>query len=230
MNICVVHPRASFKSAKRLAVALQCEAFNPFKMNSLDFTKYDLVINYGVSLPIHTKAIVNSTLAVVACVNKLITFRKLAAVGVPTVKFAQFKKEVPTSWETVVCREDATAHSNAGLSYVNSGEPLPDSELYTEYYDHKFEFRIVVLKGKVVGRYLKEENKSHEWEFNSMDKAGFGVMDAVCIKAAAALGIDFVGFDVLSNSQNDFRILEANSGPIMTPEVLKAMKKEFANA
>ena len=230
MNICVVHPRASFKSAKRLAVALQCEAFNPFKMGSIDFTKYDVVVNYGVSLPIKFKAIVNHPAAVLGCVNKLITFRKLKAVGVPTVAFAQFKKDVPASWETVVCREVADGHSNKGMSYVNSGEPFPDSALYTEYYDHKFEFRIVVLKGKVVGRYLKEENKSNEWEFNSMDKTGFGVMDTVCTKAAAALGIDFVGFDVLANSQNDFRILEANSGPIMTHEVLKAMKKEFANA
>ena len=46
-----------------------------------------------------------------------------------------------------------------------------------------------------------------------------------CLRAATALKIDYVGFDVLVNKQNEFVILEANSAPIATMEVLQAFKR-----
>jgi glutathione synthase/RimK-type ligase-like ATP-grasp enzyme len=47
-------------------------------------------------------------------------------------------------------------------------------------------------------------------------------MDAICIRAARALSIDYVGFDVLAQTKNDCVIIEANSGPILTEEAIDA--------
>lgn len=230
MKLCVIHPRASYKSATKLANALQCDIFNPFKAKKLNFLDYDLVFNYGVSLPVKAKYIVNPPWAVEHCVSKTYTYQVLKASKVPTINFVRFKAEVPKSWENIVCRESETDHSNKGMSIVAKGDALPDAAFYAEYFEHKFEFRIVVFKNKVIARYLKRENKQGEWEFESLDKAGFEKIDEASVTAAQALGINFVGFDVLANSQQDFRVLEANSGPIMTPEVLKVLKKEFSYA
>jgi len=49
-------------------------------------------------------------------------------------------------------------------------------------------------------------------------------MDNMCLKAAHALGIDYVGFDVLAQTKNDCVIIEANSGPILTDEALEAFQ------
>lgn len=48
----------------------------------------------------------------------------------------------------------------------------------------------------------------------------FKTIDAACVKGAELLGIDYVGFDVLAKNKKDFRICEANSGPILTDDVL----------
>ena len=37
-------------------------------------------------------------------------------------------------------------------------------------------------------------------------------MKADCAKAAKALGMDIVGFDVLATTKKDYAIIEANSG------------------
>jgi glutathione synthase/RimK-type ligase-like ATP-grasp enzyme len=77
--------------------------------------------------------------------------------------------------------------------------------------------------GNVVGRYLKEV-ANDEWHLNSMEAEGFEHIDKACIKAAEALKIDYVGFDVLSRGKRTFTILEANSAPILTEDAAAAIK------
>jgi len=85
----------------------------------------------------------------------------------------------------------------------------------------------------VVGRYYKAETPDDkgvlEWSFNVQPKRGFEKMDEACLKAAKALGIDYVGFDVVAMNKNDFVILEANSGPILTGEAEEAIINYYLN-
>jgi glutathione synthase/RimK-type ligase-like ATP-grasp enzyme len=86
----------------------------------------------------------------------------------------------------------------------------------------------MVFRGAVVGRYFKKED-SGDWYFNNQPAKGFEEMDKHCIRAAKALGIDYVGFDVVAKNKKDFRILEANSGPRITDEAETAIVEYFIN-
>lgn len=224
MKIVVLHPSLCKKSASELAKELGGVAINPFEFNTRDYTQYDLVFNYGCNRKIDAKKIINKTGAVARCIDKVATFYRLAKMGVPVVSFTEHLKEVPAHWKTIVCRKHADGAGGKGITYVEQGQPLPPASLYTEYYKHKFEFRIVVFQNKVIGRYLKRENKQGEWVLDHMQATGFDTMDGHCELAAKLLDIDYVGFDVIAKSQTDYRILEANSGPILSPEISDIIK------
>jgi glutathione synthase/RimK-type ligase-like ATP-grasp enzyme len=207
-----------------LAKELGAVAINPAKVGGKDFRKYDLVFNYGCSSNFLAKKVINKPTSVERCINKMSTFYRLAKMGLPVVSFTAHSYEIPKHWKTIVCRKMLDGAQNKGITYVEQGEAIPYAALYTDFYEHKFEFRVVVFQGKVVGRYLKEENKQGEWVLNHLQPTGFKKMDADCTLAAELLDIDYVGFDVLANSQTDYKILEANSGPLLTPEVLDIIK------
>lgn len=227
MSICVISPKRTSKSARKLATALGGSYINPYQDDKTNFTSFDVLINYGTTRFFTANQVVNKASAVAKCVDKHKTLYNLARVGIPVVQFAAEKQDIPASWQRIVVRYDKTSNGAKSLDYIDKGETIPEAQFYTEYFKHKFEFRIVVLAGKVVGRYLKKENTNNEWEFQSVAAKGFELIDKACINAAAVLGIDFVGFDVLSNNEEDFRIIEANSGPIITDEVIDKFKELY---
>ena len=106
---------------------------------------------------------------------------------------------------------------------------LPRGELYTEFWEHKREYRIVVFKGAVVGRYYKKMGANRWMDLVVQPKKGFEDMDAAALRAAQGLGIDYVGFDVLSRTKKDFRFLEANSAPMLTAESETAIVEYYLN-
>jgi len=226
MKILVISPKASEDSAKRLARELGAEYQNPYKTGRGSFKEYQLVINYGFSGNIITNAnanVFNEPLSVRTCINKMTTLESLALAGIPIPDYAPFVKK---NWDTVVCHTKPEGRKNEGIEYWHrdSGEPVPFAYLYTKYYDHRGEYRVVVLCGKVVGRYRKVE-RDGIWDLELRDKRGFEHMDAICIRAAQALGIDYVGFDVLAQTKHDCVIIEANSGPILTDEAIEAFSE-----
>ncbi|MNQ79946.1 hypothetical protein D3C85_949070 [compost metagenome] len=54
-------------------------------------------------------------------------------------------------------------------------------------------------------------------------------MDEHCLRAAKALGIDYVGFDVVAKTKKDFRILEANSAARLEDEAENAIVEYYIN-
>lgn len=232
----------SGNSAKQLATALnerthgECSAeiFRPFKDGKTDFREFDYVLSLGCSAETQhkkgTKS--NKAKAVDRCVDKPSTFEALKRAGVPTVNYCTHWKDVPKGWATVVIRDKVDGRKAEGLRFVNQcdGEEVPkDGVLYSEHFDHKYEYRIMVWKGEVVGRYHKHD-VAGEWFFNLRPAAGFEVMDAACLEAAKALEIDYVGFDVVAVNKKNFRILEANSGAILTEEAEEAITSYYLNA
>lgn len=227
MNILVISPKASEDSAKRLAKELKAVYTNPYKSGHNDFVMYDVIINYGYSQPfkMHRNVfLVNSFDAVRACIDKRATLHSLAIIGAPVPEFAT---KIKDEWDTVICHTKPDGRKNEGIEhwYRQDDKPIPPAYLYTNYYPHRGEYRVVVLKGKIVGRYRKVLDAEGMWSLELRDKRGFEEMDAACLKAARALRIDYAGFDVLAQKKDNFVIIEANSGPILTDESVEAFKE-----
>ena len=233
MKVAIVHQVAGI-SAKVLQTALQnngveCDVFRLSETHQRDFRNYDSVFAYGTSEKTLHKHRFNNVEAVKKCVSKPLSFDAFKAAGVSTVRYALDKKDIPADWYWVTIRTKVDGRKAEGLSYApNIQAEIPDGELYTEYFEHKYEYRIVVFNGKVVARYFKEEI-GEDWFFNLQPKRGFEVMDDHCVRAAKALGIDYVGFDVVANSKKDFAILEANSAARMDDAQENAIVEYYIN-
>lgn len=229
MNIIVLHPSGCKKSAQNLSDYLKdngyvCRFSNPFETGKRDYRDYDLVINYGCGLEIIARHIINTGIAVKRCVNKIATFTRLDHAGIPHLNWTT-NKNVAKDWDVVVVRKNAKGRQNDGMEYVYKGEHIPDGQLYTEYYEHKEEYRIVVFKGAIIARCIKKLNAKGEWTLEDVNKRSFKKMDEACINAAKTLGIDYVGFDVLAKNRNNFVICEANSGPTIVWQAYGAFLK-----
>jgi len=240
MKNIVIYATVSGKSARALAQAInersfgECKArvVNPYKVDAR-INKGDIIFSYGCSSDNKTPFPVlrlNTRNAVLNCIDKRKTFVLLKKAGVPTVEYVTKMNQVPAHWDRVVVRDEVNGRKSEGLNYCynENVSKYPHANLFTEYFDHKYEHRVVVFKGVILGRYFKSA-RDGDWFFNPQPSRGFETMDAACIKAAAVLGIDYVGFDVVSNSKKDFRILEANSGPVLTTEAETAIVEYFMN-
>lgn len=225
------------KSSKALALALKnngihADVFDVNENGKSVFMEYDSVFSFGTSKETRHNHRFNTSSAVKMCVSKPRTFESLKRAGCFTVPYVLRKDQVPKEWECIVVREDAGGRKAEGMHLIDRGQALPDGQLYTEYFFHKTEYRIMVFNGAIVARYEKVEGQ-HEGEvwhfFEDRPKKGFKVMDEHCLKAAKALGIDYVGFDVVANSREDFRILEANSAARLEDEAENAIVEYYIN-
>jgi glutathione synthase/RimK-type ligase-like ATP-grasp enzyme len=221
----VLYSKPGKESALTLAKALNVPAMYAFDQPNLTG---HLVFNYGTSaLNKSCTNWINNPKSCRVSIDKRLTFSMLHSANIPTVHFALDKSDIKKSWKIVVVRKDATGNQGDSLDYCHRGEDIPDADLYTEYYDHKCELRIVVFKGMIAGRYMKEE-KHKMWELTPVDSDGFKQIDKQCIKAAKYLKLEYVGVDVLANTEEDFRILEVNSAPIITEEVTTFIKAQLS--
>lgn len=232
LNVAIIHYVAGI-SSKQLSEALtyngvENKVFNLKKENFYD-EGFTHVFSYGCSHPTRNGIRLNKHDAVERCVNKPLTFNTLKAAKCKTVDHVLRKQDIPANWEWVVIRSKVDGRKAEGLEYAENIEgKIPDGLLFSEYFNHKQEYRIMVFRGSVVGRYFKKED-SGDWYFNNQPAKGFEEMDKHCIRAAKALGIDYVGFDVVAKNKKDFRILEANSGPRITDEAENAIVEYFIN-
>jgi len=224
MKICVIHPKVCFKSGQMLAKILDADRVNMYESDRTDFTAYDVIFNLGSSTRIKGNTIINSSDAVRNCIDKRITFKILTEHNIPTVAYATNKKDIPDSWDIITAREDANGNRAKSLDFYTDKSEVPECQLYTEYFKHEFEMRMVVFQNRIVGRFIKEQ-VGDTWEFIEAQAIGLKHMNNMCIKAAAVLGIDYVGFDVVARDCEDFAILEANSGATMIDSVAKIIKK-----
>ena len=221
-------------SGRILAEALkfngvEAELFDLKKRDVYDLTGFDSVFSYGTSTDTKHKHRFNPSAAVKNCVSKPRTFDLLKKAGCMTLPYVTNRRDVPKEWEWLVVRENAGGRKAEGMHIIQQGaQEIPNGELFTPYHDHKQEYRIVVFNGAVVGRYFKKEEDGWHF-FNNQPAKGFEVMDAHCIRAAKALGIDYVGFDVVAKNKKDFAILEANSAARITDEAENAIVEYYIN-
>ncbi len=187
---------------------------------------YDVVFNAGVSYKEYRGRLltINRAEFVEACVDKLKTFKALKQAGIPIPKVAVRWRDVPEDWDGYVVRTKVDGRRNEGTSFHNSYDTIPkDGVMYTEWMDLPYEYRIVVFKGEVVGRYYKRLQRDHTWELVSQPSKGFEQMDADAIRAAKALSMDYVGFDVIAKNKKSYAFLEGNSAATLQDEVAESI-------
>lgn len=232
MKIAIIHS-VSGLSAKYLAEYLTEAGHNvsihkPHDTGRRDFRDFDKVISLGCSAPTNTKqgARLNTGVAVKQCIDKRLTFAALDRAGVKTLEWTTDFNKIPKTWDQVVVRQKADGRKAEDLAYYllpsERGDVPKNAALYTRFHYGKYEYRVFVVGGKVVGRYYKAR-VGEDWEMRLQPAAGFELMDEHCIKAAKALGINYVGFDILAHNKKDFAILEANSGASMLHESAVAL-------
>lgn len=207
---------------------VEARMFDVNKEHVPDLRTYDSVFSFGSSYATYHKHRFNTVQGVKNCVSKPRTFDLLKAAKCDTVPYVTRKQDVPADWEWVVVREDAAGRKAEGMQILQNFGDLPYGELFTPFYEHRQEYRIVVFNGAVVGRFFKAESEGWHY-FNNQPAKGFERMDDHCIRAARALGIDYVGFDVVARNKQEFAILEANSSARLTDEAENAIVEYYIN-
>lgn len=231
MKVTILQNKCVKESSKYLSEVIssirgvEVVVLNPFNTDQRDFMDSDLVINYGCNRKIEAKRLVNHQKPVATCIDKLKTLKIMDKAGVPVPRY-NTDVRIASTWKSVVARTDIEGNQNKGIKYIDPAkERLPAAPLYTEYFNHKKEFRVVQINAITIGMYEKKRNAKGEWDFEYCDYNYLTPISEACTVASKALGIDFVGFDVLVNKDNRFVILEANSAPVCTGEVALAFKQ-----
>lgn len=232
-GILVVSPECSKESAKYLAELLNAD----YKKvgNEIDYTKYSAIINYGsskVSLP--DVKVINTPKAVRLCINKISTFKRVKH----TVQWTK-DKEVALSWlqkdGAVVAREKECGNKSSGVVVCEdmSTFSTAKAKFWTRYFWHDHEVRINVFKGKVLSVYEKViEDGFFVFKQLKIEGEHPQVMEMID-SITNNIGIDLYGMDVLVNSTGKCRLLEVNSGAVLSEgtedTLVSEIRKELPN-
>lgn len=213
-----------------------------------------VVINWGASkMPEQCLKgeVLNHPDAVGLVANKLHFFNAVADYnaareGVDQVLVPEFTtdKDVAKKWgSTIVAREKLTGHSGEGIVLYEPDEDIGDAPLYVRYIPKKQEYRIHVLKDKVVdvqrkARHREVPNERVNWKIRNHHN-GFifarnedaPVPDCVkeqAVRAVMATGLDFGAVDIVYNEkQGKAYVLEINTAPGLAGTTLENYAKNF---
>ena len=181
--------------------------------------------------------------------DKLLAFKVFSEQGVSIPEFTESKEEAE-KWladgKRVVARTKLRAHSGEGIviSDPDNGVKIPDAKLYTRYIPKAEEYRIHVMKGKIIFVQRKARNKDipddkvnwlirnhgNGFIYANMDVKMVSEAKAKkqAIMAVEALGLDFGAVDIVYNRQKDTHyVLEVNTAPGLTGSTLEAYARAF---
>jgi RimK family alpha-L-glutamate ligase len=175
----------------------------------------------------------NDARAIERCVDKSMTSFLLARAGIPTPE--TWAMESPAMASAVVEREAARGplvlkplfgSQGRGLRLIRNIEDLPaPEEIAGVFYLQRFvaverdgyhDFRVLVSRGRVVAAMMRH---AAHWITNvkrggrPVAAVADGEMKALALRAAAAVGADFAGVDILYGADGRPVVLEVNSMP-----------------
>jgi len=177
--------------------------------------------------------VVNSATAIERCVDKAATSFRLAAAGVPTPP--AWAAESAQAASAILARETAAGHGlvskplfgaqGKGLRLLRTAEDLPSAEAvagvwYLQLYvgaDAGWrDFRVLVVGGEAVAAMARHgtgwvTNVRQGGRPEAVPAAG-GLAD-LAVRAAAAVGCDYAGVDLIEDRQGRLLVLEVNSMP-----------------
>jgi glutathione synthase/RimK-type ligase-like ATP-grasp enzyme len=188
----------------------------------------DVVINWGaVKLPsFHPATVVNEDVSVSS--NKLSFFKAMPEGITPAWSVS---KAGPLWWieqqgRKAVCRTVLNGSGGKGIVIAKTASEIVDAPLYVEYVNKKDEYRVHVMKGKVIDLQKKARKLSVEnpnWEVRNL-AGGFiykrhdisppkQVLD-VALECMKHLPLTFGAVDVIWNAEQERAyVLEVNSAP-----------------
>lgn len=211
------------------------------KVLKLEGSKYkrkpdDVVINWGNSggvlknRPVPTHG--NDPFWVGVGSNKLTFFQRMAEEHADIIpRFWTDKADIPLEAFPVVCRTVLNGHSGQGIVIANTPEEAPEAPLYTQYIKKKGEYRVHVVKGRVIfvqRKARKLDVAEPDWRVRNL-AGGFvfclaeleEVPESVLeqsIITVETLGLDFGACDVIWNEhEQKSYVLEVNCAPGLEP-------------
>lgn len=179
--------------------------------------------------------VVNDARAIEVCVDKSMTTFVLAAAGLPTPRTVVRERR-----EDAQAALDAAAGDmvlkplfgaqGKGVRRLSPGEPLPEPEAVGGvYYLQDFvasrgslasggahDWRVFTLRGRAIGAMIR---RADGWITNIFQGAAGeaasheGEAAALAVRAAAAVGADYAGVDLIEDEDGRFFVLEVNSMP-----------------
>ncbi len=210
---------------------IKADVFQPFQTHHYNFKNYDSVFSYGCSAETEHKHRLNTRKAVKVCIDKFETFKVFQKAGVRHPRHWNNHNNIPKDVESLVLRKDPQGRKAEDMDYWDrcDGKLVPPGyKLYSEWFPHKRELRVTVFQNQAwVYRKDLDENNVHTF---LLTKSGnYSSVINHSLISAKEIGIDYVSFDVLYNSKNDYCFLEANSGSILTDEVSTAIVEYYLN-
>lgn len=214
--------------------------------------KDKLVINWGsanLTDEVNRSKVLNSEKAVAIASDKLRTFDVLSKKKVSIPDWTTDAK-VAMQWvadgATVVARTVLRGSSGAGIVLMDKDDikSFTKAPLYTKYVPKKEEFRIHVMRGKVISEQKKalrngwiEEHGPPNYKVRNLDNGFVYVRNNInipdsarkeAIAAVDAVGLDFGAVDVIYNQKQDRSyVLEINTAPGLEGQTVDDYVKGF---
>ena len=213
------------------------------------------VINWGCSeipelrVSRFGTTLINHPAAVKEAVNKILTFKRLAAEDVPVVDFTQ-DREVAAKWhkngKSVYGRKFVCSRGGKGIDLFLAkkfqGE-IPAYPLYTKFFPCETEYRVHVVGGRVIDFAEKRrkrllEPKPNRYWIRTHDNGWVFAREGaqldenvkdISLRAIQALGLDFGAVDLRVNEDGECRVLEVNTAPGITGSTLNSYTRAFWN-
>lgn len=237
MNLWIYSYKNGSPTAKALAQSLEIKLI---KHRDSQFVGHEdiTVINWGCSdLPREVRKcrVINEENAVLRTINKIAALEKMDEWHeFPHVGYTTSKEEA-SRWfplgHSVVCRTVIDGRDGAGIVFATKEEELVDAPLYTLFEEAEQEYRITVLRQRIICRQRKVRIPGKE-KYDDRFKTtaggyGFEVVPLIPRQVADAardaincLGLDFGGVDVILTPNKRAVVLEVNSAPQLTPYAL----------
>ena len=235
-----IYPYKKTASAKKLAQVLEADFITEYE----NIFRNHAVINWGCSImPLWwSNGDLNHPLAVAKAINKLDTFELLHVIRINTPDFT-VNPDIVKMWfadkKVVVGRKKLEGHGGDGIVIMKTPEEFTECKLYTLHLRHKHEFRVHVVKDKVIDVTEKRKkrgvdanifvrNKQTGWVYC---RDGLDISEAVteqALKAVAALGLDFGAVDIAyREKEHKAYVLEVNTAPGLEGTTLLRYKDAF---
>ena len=192
-----------------------------------------ILINYGasyLSTPWNASWF-NDPIKITNAVYKLRSFALFSNNGIPTLRWTRERQEAQ-AWlqqgKTIFARQTELGSEGEGISIHQPSQStnLPSADFYSESLEHDHEYRVHVVRGKVIscGRKYKKESNASPWIRNMKNGWAFylnvdapAVVKKIGKNAVVALGLDFGAADIgYKINNNEARVFEVNSAPTMS--------------
>lgn len=233
--------------AKNLASALNAKRIRD-KNSKFKGRLFKKVINWGASqVPeeVLKCEVLNHPDKVSDASNKLIAFQMMeqdeADINIPIfTEDIEEAKAWTNDGHVAVCRTTLRGHSGEGIVIAETPDEVVVAPLYTQYIKKAEEYRIHVVKGKVIDRQRKARRLTEEnvnWRvrnhangfiFQRNDIEIPKGVEEQAILTVEALGLDFGAVDLIYNAKQGIAyVLEVNTAPGLEGSTVESYSRAF---